>query len=271
MDEILSDLSTPALVGAIQQNLYDLFWVLRGHWKQAVFDENRKLRRWWSPIPMGFVFNAAVSLLPPDGDEAALIGETIAFFQSRARQEFDWWLSPGLETSGWGRQLESRGFRYETDPPGMAMDLSTLPENIPLPVGLKISVVKDAELMKTWARTFSLGYQLPLDWETPLLDLMLASIHPAMTSYLATLDGHPVAASSLFLDAGVAGIYNVATVPEQRGKGIGAAMTLVPLLDARRMGYQAAILQASELGYQVYQRLGFKELCRMNHYHWAGI
>jgi len=97
---------------------------------------------------------------------------------------------------------------------------------------------------------------------------MLAALIPSMTSYLAFVEDQPVAVSTLFLDAGVAGIYNVATLPAWRGKGIGGAMSLFPLLDARKQGFRAGILQSSEMGYQVYQRMGFKELCRLDHYHW---
>jgi GNAT superfamily N-acetyltransferase len=122
--------------------------------------------------------------------------------------------------------------------------------------------------MRVWAKTFTLGYELPEDWEAPLLDTMLASLHGSMQSYLAWVGDQPVATSTVFYGAGVAGIYNVATLKTWRGKGLGAAVTLQPLLDARAKGVRAGILQSSELGYQVYQRLGFKELCRMNYYTW---
>jgi predicted acetyltransferase len=69
-----------------------------------------------------------------------------------------------------------------------------------------------------------------------------------------------------FQGAGVAGIYWVATVPEARQRGLGTAITLVPLLEARDMGYTTGILHASEMGYGVYQRIGFQELCMMNHF-----
>jgi predicted acetyltransferase len=101
--------------------------------------------------------------------------------------------------------------------------------------------------------------------------MMLATLGTSMSSYLVTLNDQPVATSSLVLDAGVAGIYNVATLPEWRGKGLGAAATLHPLREARQMGYQIGILQSSNMGYKVYQRLGFKELCRLNCYHWQAM
>jgi predicted acetyltransferase len=57
-------------------------------------------------------------------------------------------------------------------------------------------------------------------------------------------------------------------VPEARGQGIGAAITLAPLLDARAIGYRIGILQASSLGYGVYRRLGFQDFGKLSVYLW---
>ena len=87
-------------------------------------------------------------------------------------------------------------------------------------------------------------------------------------NYLALLNGQPVGTSQLFLSAGVAGIYNVTCIPEARGQGIGAALTLAPLLYAREIEYHIGILQASELGYRVYRRLGFQDFGQLSVYLW---
>jgi predicted acetyltransferase len=77
-----------------------------------------------------------------------------------------------------------------------------------------------------------------------------------------------VTTSSLFLGASAAGIYFVMTLPQARRQGIGTALTLAPLQEARELGYQVGVLGSSELGYPVYQRLGFEAYCRIGIYEW---
>jgi ribosomal protein S18 acetylase RimI-like enzyme len=79
-----------------------------------------------------------------------------------------------------------------------------------------------------------------------------------------------VAAAALFVGAGVAGVYNVCTVPEVRGQGIGRAVTAAVLDDAVRRGLRIAVLGSSPMGYPVYRRLGFRDVSRLRSYVVAG-
>lgn len=87
-------------------------------------------------------------------------------------------------------------------------------------------------------------------------------------NYLAVSNGKPVGTSQFFLSASVAGIYNVTCVPEARQQGVGTAITLAPLAEARKMGYRISILQASDLGSRVYRRLGFQDCGKLGNYLW---
>ncbi len=267
MAEILSDFSDEALIHAVRQNFYDLLDYLAGY-GQTDFFQVGDFKRWWMPIPYPW-YNAAMSLRAPSEDASPLIQDTIAYFQSKERGLFTWWLGHDVAPSAWEPYLFANGLKPDTHTPGMAVSLDDLNLSIHAPDGLKIVQVQDSETMKAWVRVFIQGYDLPLDWEAPALALMLdTGLKLPWWSYLAYLHDEPVATGAVFFGAGVAGIQMVATLPAWRGKGIGAAVTLQPLLDARAMGYRIGILQASDMGFSVYKRLGFKEVCRMNHYYW---
>jgi ribosomal protein S18 acetylase RimI-like enzyme len=85
--------------------------------------------------------------------------------------------------------------------------------------------------------------------------------------FVALENGRPVGSSGLMLGAGLAGIYNVSTVPERRGRGIASAMTSRALELARGLGYGKAVLGAEDSGARrLYERMGFQPVCTIEEY-----
>jgi len=80
--------------------------------------------------------------------------------------------------------------------------------------------------------------------------------------YVGYMNGELVAASTLLFTEGMAGIYDVCTIPSERGKGFGTAITFVPLLEAQARSYRYVCLQATRMGYSIYERIGFTEQYR---------
>jgi predicted acetyltransferase len=62
----------------------------------------------------------------------------------------------------------------------------------------------------------------------------------------------------VFVDGAVAGVYNVAALPSHRRRGIGEAMTWRSVARGREAGCTVAVLEASEMGRPVYERMGFR-------------
>jgi GNAT superfamily N-acetyltransferase len=267
MSEILADLSEGALATAIKSNLYAFFGIF-GRTPSVDFFSQPALMRWRTPIAHPLFQGVLVTGAAP-GDEDRLIRESRDYFDEHGIAVFSWWFSPEVDVSPWEGPLRGLGFAADGDPPGMAVVLDALVEPVP-PARLSIARVENLDTLRAWNRTFAAGYEIPPQMAEHFRDPIAGiGLDDSLQHYLAYLDGIPVATSSLWLAAGVAGIYNVATLPEARGQGIGAAITLAPLRDARAMGYHAGILQSSEMGFKVYQRLGFRHLCAMDHYVWA--
>ena len=88
---------------------------------------------------------------------------------------------------------------------------------------------------------------------------------PAVQAYLAYRDGRAVAGALLYMAHGVGGIGWVATVPEEFGRGYGAAVTGTVVAEGLRRGAAFLNLQASPMGAPMYARLGFTT---PTHYRW---
>jgi GNAT superfamily N-acetyltransferase len=149
------------------------------------------------------------------------------------------------------------------------MALDELDEREEGPPGLAIVSATDERTLRHWVEVAGAGYGEPESIRQARYDVHLElglGSDLALQRYVAYLDGRPVAMSALFLGAGVAGIYEVATAKDARRQGIGAAVTLTPLRRARELGYHAGVLQASQMGKSVYAQLGFHQVCSISLY-----
>ena len=263
--EVLSDFSRAALSQAIKRNLYAFFRYMCQNTKLELAEEPG-LARYFSGVPHPW-FNGILCSRSPKEDDT-FIQKSIEYFRRNGVSTFTWWLESGIDQANWDSVLKTYDFQYSDDTPGMAVDLEKLNEEIQPVEGLEIIPIKDQHMLDIWNDTFIKGYDLPDFFTDSMRTLMQAiGLDLPVRNYLGLLDGTPVATSNVFYGAGVAGIMFVGTHPSFRSKGIGAWMTLKPLLDARQMGYRIGILQSSEMGYSVYKRLGFQHICQMEHYY----
>jgi ribosomal protein S18 acetylase RimI-like enzyme len=146
----------------------------------------------------------------------------------------------------------------------MAVDLLALNENLQRPSALTIEQVQDLDTLKAWCHIANTCFEWSDVAESAFFTLMSESLDTQVPfyHYMGYLNGEPVATSSLLLGAGVAGIYNVATLPDARRQGIGTAITLAALRDARATGYRIGILQAYEMGLTFTIDLDFKSIAK---------
>lgn len=199
----------------------------------------------------------------------------IAAVQARLREHGVpgmWWVSPFSQPADLERRLLAHGFAGPDTSPAMSLDLGGLSADLaPCPAGVTIERVRDAAVARVWAETSGAGFEMPSAITARLAEGVVRldlGEHASTHLYLARDGGVPVATAVLAPAAGVAGLYNIATMPHARRQGIGAAITVAPLREARALGYHLAILTASDMGAPVYRRLGFQEDFTYRGYTW---
>jgi len=71
----------------------------------------------------------------------------------------------------------------------------------------------------------------------------------------------------MFLSESAAGFYDVGVLESERGLGIGSAMMALALGFARDRDQKHAVLLASGMGYNMYRRAGFQEVCKVAYWY----
>lgn len=214
-----------------------------------------------------FLFNS-VNLTEPNTDtfqEAFKIG---ADFAKRSGMPVLWRVSPNAKSPAITELIEASGLHFEGKQPAMLADLNHLPDVITIP-DFNISGSDDATQNHDWGA---------LTWAAFELDPAIA---PAMckheTAIPATdmidqirftghLGGTPVGVSSTVMAGGLAGLYAIATLPTARKHGVGSAMTFHAMAEGKRRGADQVILQATEMGRPVYEKLGFETVFAYDEY-----
>jgi hypothetical protein len=130
-------------------------------------------------------------------------------------------------------------------------------------VGPLVEVVRDAEVGLRPLETFAdldaalslleRGFGMPPELVRQQFAMQML-FQPSFTTWLLRAGGEDVSTALGVMDDDWAGVFNVATPEEHRGKGYGAVATAQSVLGA---GGRSAYLQASPMGFPVYERLGF--------------
>jgi len=254
---VLCDISSGELLPALEANMI-AFWSPYGRGPDGTVVSNPQLAWFYTGIPSP-LFNGVLSVRLDHGGVEEVIDRLKAKIAAHGVPAL-WWIGPLSKPDDIGELLRHHGIVPAGEVPAMAIDLARLEATDAPITNLAIRRVEDAQARVLWARTAAVGTGFTEEVGDAMVAVERGLADPAYDAqhrYIGFLDGRPVATSAMVLHAGVAGIYAVATLPAARLRGIGTAMTTVPLLEARMMGYRVGILQASSAGLALYRALGF--------------
>ncbi len=262
MSNMLEDISADELLAALNSNLV-AYWSAYGRATGSTLQATASVVWFYTGIQVPLLNGVLSAQLNP-----VEVQTTFAGLQSKIAEQGVpalWWIGPQSKPDNIGSLLEQLGVQRACEVPGMAIDLAVIDDPPETLSNFTIQKVSGAEMQSRWAQLAGVGTGFPDAVSEAMARLEATLTDPqyqAQHRYIGSLNDTPVATSALVLDSGVAGIYAVATIPEVRRKGIGRIMTVVPLLEARRLGYRVGILQASSMGYPIYQKIGFRDVCK---------
>jgi hypothetical protein len=227
---------------------------LAAFWEHPVRAMGRRSQRWddaWAADAASpCVFLNSATLLHPlaAADAPALAARLSAFYDADAG-------GPWLLWSAWPTpDLTPHGFVLAGRPPLMVRP--PVAAATALPPELRIEEARGATALGDYERVLIEGYPVP-----ELQPIQAGSAYDARVlggpfrAWVGYLDGRAVTGAVSHTSAGVVGIYAVATLAEARGKSYGAAVTYAATQANPAL---PAMLQASDLGRPVYERIGFE-------------
>lgn len=226
---------------------------------------NDTIARIYTGLPGPF-FNAVHHARFKPQEVESQVDAVIEYFKQR-KIPFSWWIDPTSRPDTLEDVLLSRGFaKDEWAMPAMAIDLRTLDEQLLEKATHRstatIQPVQTETELKDWLDIVAKAFEFHPQTVEAFHELHSFHLHRGTASniinFIASIDGTPAGASSIIFSTGLAGLYNVATLNEYRGKGIGTAVSIAPLLVAKDQGYEIGNLQSSQMGFHLYQRIGFK-------------
>lgn len=256
-----------SVLAEVEDNLFDLFGAIGALPGGAIESAAAHVR--YATGIVSPMFNAVGRARVGDDPDPSIV-ETVAWFAGREVPAWFWWTGPQTEPADLGDRLEAHGLiPFERGWVGMARRLDVLPATRPAS-GLRVEPVADMVGMARWATTFCAAFGVPAfageAWVEAARRGGVGTV--PWRHATAVLDGVPVGVGLWYAGPRSAGIYGLATAPEARGRGVGAALTAWSLQEARERGYRLAVLHATPEGHGLYRRLGFDDVCAIDRFLW---
>ena len=215
-DKILQDGTEAVIVAAVEANFIAYGTTQLARWSRIEGQDDPPLLWFECDIPSP-MFNVVLrARLSPD-----TVDQVIVRLQSHYAERnlpITWWITPSSTPFDLSHHLTSAGFIPAGELTGMAIDLQKLPLT-PHPENLMIEPAGDTSSLATFAQTLCQAFQVPPALVEPMIDQAMAMdlrMEGPLINYVGYLNNQPVATASLYLESGVAGIYNVSTLPAAR-------------------------------------------------------
>lgn len=221
----------------------------------------------WNDKIRDSFWNYATKINTNEGSLEELIKEIIVFFKAKIRQPTVYF-TPFTKPRSLTEILKRFGFVPKYKDSWMFYEKSE--PNIILPENFVIKEVKTKEEMKIFVNIFHQAYggaspeepygALPKEYGECLLDSFVKPQKGKIViNYLGCLDSKPISIATLIYSGNFGCIYNVGTIPDHRGRGFGATLSLNAVAASIKNNANIVFLQTEQGSFneKYYTNLGF--------------
>jgi ribosomal protein S18 acetylase RimI-like enzyme len=180
------------------------------------------------------------------GDLGATLEVVERAYASRGVERYAVWVDESEAAAA--REIETRGYRYDSSTRTMAMPIADLAE----------VDTSRLELIEPTLEQF---------WRVDGLDGLVPNLSAERAHfYVCRLNGEDAAMLMAFDHDGDCGIYMVGTRPPARRRGLATTLSAHAVKQASARGCTTVSLQSTEMAESVYAGVGFRDLGRFDEY-----
>jgi GNAT superfamily N-acetyltransferase len=163
-------------------------------------------------------------------------------------------------------QLRERGWAVDEDEPALLLDDIRRVPGGTTAAGLRTRrAVTDADSAAYQLVTRE-AFNAPADLSDAFIPGPGFALDPDIGLFIGSIDGVDVTAAGYSRSGDTAVLWGVATLESHRGRGYGSAVSRAALADAAARGCSNAALRSGPKSIPVYERLGFRFVCRHRTY-----
>jgi hypothetical protein len=203
-------------------------------------------------------WNVAQRFRLADDEVDDVVGEVRGHVRRRGRSALTWEVGSSATPPDLVDRLLALGMVDDREPLAIGMAL-TEPPSAP-PPDVEVRRAESSDELREASRIAAVAFgddpdeAAAAEPEPPV---------PGIETYIAYVDGRPVArATAAFSEHGVT-LFGGATLPEARGRGAYRALVAARWEDAVAAGKPALVTQAGAMSRPILQRLGFREVCEI--------
>jgi N-acetylglutamate synthase-like GNAT family acetyltransferase len=208
--------------------------------------------------------------LAPDEADKAITAVRDHF--TRERKAFGWVIGPSTKPADLPERLEANGLTKAFDAAGMALTDLEVRLRVNPAVRIREATPDDVAVA---SETMAEAFPAPVEVVDLMYRVLFRDRDRLKTRiYLAYLEGidHAVGCSSMGFVPGkpIVHLRGAATNKQHRGRGIYSSLLARRLMDARKDGAEAAVIQAIlTTSAPICRRLGFTQICDLKFYTWS--